>query len=76
MDSIDYIINMIEKETKINDSCKNYKNLVQKCNNQSMNDNIECNLLKNLYDNCLIYQNQNQKQKQKQKLVNDKNNNL
>ena len=55
--SIDSIINMIEKETKKYDVCKNYKDMLQKCDHP-MNDNIECNLLKNLYDNCLIYQKQ------------------
>ena len=55
MDNIDSIIvNMREKETKINNICKNYKDMLQKCD-QTIDDNIECKLLKNLYDNCLIY---------------------
>jgi len=67
MDNIDsIIINMREKETKINNICKNYEYMLQKCDqtidtdaaysDSDKDDNIECKLLKNLYEKCLLYQ--------------------
>tara|TARA_Y100000389_G_scaffold183794_1_gene201625 strand:+ start:690 stop:857 length:168 start_codon:yes stop_codon:yes gene_type:complete len=50
----------------IENLCVDYKKMLQSCNNNK-NQNIECKLLENLYENCLLFK------KQKEKQVNLKN---
>lgn len=45
----------------IENLCVDYKKMLQSCNNKK-NQNIECKLLENLYENCLLFKKQKEKQ--------------
>jgi len=49
------------KKQIIDNLCNDYIKMLQNCNNEKT-QNIECKLLENLYDNCLIYKKQKTKQ--------------
>lgn len=49
------------KKEVLDNLCNNYIKMLQKCNNEKT-QNIECKLLENLYDNCLIFKKQKKRQ--------------
>jgi|TARA_B100000902_G_C27261495_1_gene891038 hypothetical protein len=49
------------KKEVLDKLCNNYIKILETCNNEKT-QNIECKLIKNLYENCLIFKKQKEKQ--------------
>lgn len=54
-------INSIMKKEVIDNLCNDYIKMLQTCNNEKT-QTIECKLIENLYENCLIFKKQKEKQ--------------